>query len=69
MRISITKYSNEENVTDEAKTFRMQMQQVTKKFVEEQFQDICGVEVIYDEDQMKKRKKLILKVWSKLLLK
>ena len=31
----------------------MQMQQVTDKVVEEQFQDICGAEVIYEEESDK----------------
>ena len=44
----MTKYSHEENATTEAATFKMQMQQITEKIVEEQFQDICGAKVIYE---------------------
>ena len=46
----MTKYSHEENTTAAVVTFKMQIQQVTEKFVEEQFQDICGAEVIYEEE-------------------
>ena len=33
-----------------AVAFRMQMQKVIEKVVEEQFQDICGAEVIYERE-------------------
>ena len=46
----MTKYSHKDNVAATATTFKMQMQQVTEKFTEEQFQDICGAEVIYEEE-------------------
>ena len=46
----MTNYSHEENATVAAATFKMQMQQVIEKVVEEEFQDICGVEVIYEEE-------------------
>ena len=36
----MTKYSHEKNVAATAATFKMQMQQVTKKVAEEQFQNI-----------------------------
>ena len=45
----MTKYSHEENAATTVATFKMQMEQVTERVVEEQFQDICGVEVIYEE--------------------
>ena len=45
----MTKYSHKENAVVEVAAFKMQMQQVTNKIVEEQFQDICGDEVIYEE--------------------
>ena len=37
----MTKYSHEENAVASATTFKMQMQQVTKKVAKELFQDIC----------------------------
>ena len=46
----MTKYSYEENAVVAAATFNMQMQQVTEKVAEEQFQDIYGAEVIYEEE-------------------
>ena len=46
----MTKYSHEENAAAIALTFKMKMRQVTKKVAEEQFQDICGAEVIYEEE-------------------
>ena len=46
----MTKYSNEDNAVSIAVTFRMKMQQVIEKVVEKQFQDICGAEVIYEEE-------------------
>ena len=45
----MTKHSHEENETAIGAVVKMQMQQVTKKVVEEQFQDICGDKVIYEE--------------------
>ena len=44
------KYSHEENAASAAATFKMKMQQVTKKVAEKQFQDICEVKVIYEEE-------------------
>ena len=44
----MTKYSHEENEAVAVTTFKMQMQQVTKKIAKEQFQDICRDEVIYE---------------------
>ena len=52
------KYSHEENATVAATTFKMQIQQVTKKVAEEHFQDICGVEVIYEEELDKKEEEI-----------
>ena len=46
----MTKYSHEENAAVVATTFRMQMQQVTEKIAEEQFQDICGTKMIFEEE-------------------
>ena len=46
----MTKYSHEENTVVAAVAFKMQMQQVTKQIAKERFQDICGVEVIYEEE-------------------
>ena len=46
----MTKYSHEENAATTITTFKMQMQQVTEKAAKEQFQDICEVEVIYEEE-------------------
>ena len=46
----MTKYSHEENVTATVEAFKMHMQQITEKNAEEQFQDICGDEVIYEEE-------------------
>ena len=46
----MTKYSHEENAVAAATTFKMKMQQVTKKVAKEQFQDICEAEVIYEEE-------------------
>ena len=46
----MTKYSHEENAVVVATTFKMKIQQVVEKVVEEQFQDFCGVEVIYEEE-------------------
>ena len=45
----MTKYSHEENAIVATTTFKMQMQQVIEKVAEEQFQDIYGAEVIYEE--------------------
>ena len=39
-----------ENAVVVAATFKMQMQQVTKRIEKEQFQAICGAEVIYEEE-------------------
>ena len=50
----MTKYSHEENAVVVAMTFKMQIQQVTKKVTKEQFQDICGVGVIYEEESGEK---------------
>ena len=44
----MTKHSHEKNVVAATTVFKIQMQQVTKNFAEEQFQGICGVEVIYE---------------------
>ena len=45
----MTKYSHEENAVVATMTFKMQMQQITKKKIaEEQFLDINGMEVIYE---------------------
>ena len=44
----MTKYSHEHNEAAAAATFRMQMQQITKKIAKGQFQDIYGAEVIYE---------------------
>ena len=46
----MTKYSHEENAVVVAMTFKMKMQQVTGKVAKEQFQEICGAEVIYEEE-------------------
>ena len=46
----MTKYSHEENAVTTVTTFRMKMQQVIEKFAKNQFQDICGAEVIYEEE-------------------
>ena len=46
----MNKYSHEENMASKVVRFKMQMQQVTKKVIEQQFQDICGAEVIYEEE-------------------
>ena len=54
----MTKYSHEENATAAAVTFRMQMQQVTEKVAEEEFQDICGAEVIYEEESDEEEKEI-----------
>ena len=51
----MTKYSHKENVAATSMTFKMKMQQVTEKVAEEQFQDICGAEVIYEEESGKKK--------------
>ena len=59
----MTKYSHEENSIAVAATFKMQVQQDIEKVVEEQFQDICGVEVIYEEQSDEEEKKFRLKIW------
>ena len=46
----MTKYSHEENAAAVAMKFKMKMQQITEKIVEEQFQDIYGAKVIYGEE-------------------
>ena len=46
----MTKYSHKENTVVATMTFRMQMQQVTEKITKERFQDIYGVEMIFEED-------------------
>ena len=43
-------YSHEENAAATTMTFKMQLSQITKKIVEEQFQGIYGAEVIYEEE-------------------
>ena len=45
----MTKYSHEENVSTTATTFKMQIQQIIEKITEEQFQEICRGELIYEE--------------------
>ena len=54
----MTKYSHEENTATEVATFKMQMQQVTKKVTEERFQDICGDEVIYEEESYEEEEEI-----------
>ena len=54
----MTNYSHEENEAITAVTFKMQMQQVTKKIEEEQFQYICGVELIYEEESNKEKEEI-----------
>ena len=54
----MTKYSYEENAVVAAATFNMQMQQVTEKVAEEQFQDIDGAEVIYEEESDEEEKEI-----------
>ena len=63
----MTNYSHEENAVIAAVAFKMHMQQVTEKVVEEQFQDICGAESFMKKNRMKRRKKFRLKIWSELL--
>ena len=46
----MTKYSHEENAVVASATFKMQMHQVIEKVGEEQLQDICGAEVIYEKN-------------------
>ena len=50
----MSKYSHEENAGAITATLKTKMQQVTEKVTEEQFQDICAVEVIYEEESDKK---------------
>ena len=57
----MTKYSHEENVVVATTTFKMQMQQVTEKVAEEQFQDICGAEVIYEEESYEDEEEIQIK--------
>ena len=54
----MTKYSHEENAAAAAATFKMQIQQVTEKVVEEQFQDIFGVELIYEEESDEEKEEI-----------
>ena len=54
----MTKYSHKENAVVATVTFKMKMQQVTEKVVEEQFQDICRVEVIYEEESDEEEKEI-----------
>ena len=54
----MTEYSHEENAVAVVATFKIQMQQVTEKVIEEQFQDICGAEVIYEEDSDEEEKEI-----------
>ena len=49
----MTKYSHEKNVAATTTKFKVKMQQVTKKVAEEQFQNIWGAEVIYEEKSTK----------------
>ena len=49
-RRSMTKYSHEENANAVVATFKMQIQKVIENVAEEQFQDIYGAEVIYEEE-------------------
>ena len=44
----MTKYSHEHNEATVATTFRMKMQQITKKIAKGKFQDIYGAKVIYE---------------------
>ena len=41
--------------------FKMKMQQVNKKVVKEQFQDICGAEVIYEEESDEEEEEIHIK--------
>ena len=44
----MTKYSHEENAASVATTFRIEIQQVNEKIIEDQFQDICGAAMIHE---------------------
>ena len=46
----MTDYSHEENVDAVVAEFKMKMQKIIEKIAEEQFQSICGAEVIYEEE-------------------
>ena len=46
----MNKCSHKENAVAATVTFKMKMQQVIEKVAEEQFCDICGAEVIYEEE-------------------
>ena len=46
----MTKYSHEENAAAAGATFKMKMQKVIEKVIGEQFQDICGAKVMYEEE-------------------
>ena len=54
----MTKYSHKENVVVAAAKFKIQIQQITENFVEEQFQDICGAEVIYEGEPDEEEKEI-----------
>ena len=46
----MTNYSHQDNVATIVMTFKMKMQKITKKIVEEQLQSICGAEIIFEEE-------------------
>ena len=52
-----------------ATKFKMQMLQVTEKVTKEQFQEICGVEVIYEEESDGGGVEIHIDIWSKILQK
>ena len=54
----MTKYSHEENAVAAVVTLKMQMHQVTERIAEEEFQDICGAEMIYEEESDKEEEKI-----------
>ena len=54
----MTKYSHEENAATAAATFKMEMHQVIEKVAEEHFQDICGAEVIYEEESDEEKEEI-----------
>ena len=57
----MAKYCHEENAVAATTTFKMKMQQVIEKVVEEQFQDICGAEVIYGEESDEEEEQIHIK--------
>ena len=54
----MTKYSHKENAVTTAVTFKMQMQQIIEKIIEEQFQGIYGAEVIYEGESDEKEEEI-----------